>query len=451
MRNIPFKNYLSRDSVLFIFYTILIVCYLNFHIIRIFLYDSKYVSLLIIFILLNLFMFTIKYKSKNIYLSKDLFLSTNLIFCSGLIFSLGENNYRLFENIYLFFLLPIIILILFYNFFKIKYSFKTFLICLIIVFFVDSIYMVVEIIDQFFGFDIHKFSLTKWYMKTSPGRFAVVGSGWDYAKGLPFLHYDQLPKILGLRGWPHYSAPLYVISFFACMFYLYSKKSKKYQVCSFIFTSFGLFMIFMLGVKTHYLTTILGLVILGLSLNKNIFRDLFINLFLFFLLVIFNPYFEKKISNHFTNLFEGGLRWNNGIWTAEPGRIEYIFDIERNYQFLLQIPLDKLMSGYGYIPNFLTQSSNFEIVLLNKVVVLGISFLLIFLYITLISLQSIFSILIKSRNNKLKAVCSFLIISLIVLFVDTLHFGHSFTEPLYGLYFIIISCSFHIKNLEKNY
>ena len=84
---------------------------------------------------------------------------------------------------------------------------KSVLIVFSVIFWVDSFVIVIELMDGLVGLDVHKVGLFNWYIETNdPGRFLQL-------KLNSTSFYDDLPAVLGLRGYPNYSAPLFTASF----------------------------------------------------------------------------------------------------------------------------------------------------------------------------------------------------------------------------------------------
>ena len=185
-----------------------------------------------------------------------------------IIFSFGYQGESLFADLFLYYFTPFIGLSFYFflNIYSIVKIEKLLIFFALILFVPETIYIIFEILDGFFGFDIHKFRLTKWYINNDPGRFEHLYAGGSNQN---IQLYDLLPPALGLRGWPNYSAPLYTLSFAFILSLSYAKQKNQFyfQKYRLIILYIGMTCVCLIGVKTHVVTALISVILIASFVN----------------------------------------------------------------------------------------------------------------------------------------------------------------------------------------
>ena len=312
----------------------------------------------------------------------------------------------------------------------------------------ESIYILIEIIDKYLGFEIHNSQLFSWYLKNDFGRFeGIVSALWGYHLVLDIFSY--LPPALGLRGWPHYSAPFYLISFIGTLIYFDNKKI----VSSVIFT-IGFICVFALQVKTHYISFLFILMILPFYLKFKYYKLVIIISLILIVIAFFSIELRTFIFRQIINFIGSqnldlSFLINNQLdrGVEKIGRIYEIFRF-KDYLFILDLPIKNVMFGFDNSQAKLYDvfnRANFELSIMAKAISFGFIYIFIFIFLAFLSIYR--SLMIISKNNVSKnKVALFISTSIFILLIESIHFGEVFSEPLYGLFFIFVAYSFSLQD-----
>lgn len=423
--------------------------YTQYELVRIYIYDisavspALYISIILLFLILNF---------KDFFDLKLYFKSPLLIFVSLyfilLLFYIYINRDNLFlPYTYIYYYIPISSII-FYNIFK-KYDLSNcFFYIFMFMFMFESIYILIEIIDEYLGFEIHNSQLISWYLKNDFGRFEGIGSAkWGYHLVLDFFSY--LPPALGLRGWPHYSAPFYLISFIGTLIYFDNKK-----IVSSVIFIIGLICVLALQVKTHYISLIFILLILPFYLKFKYYKLVIIFFSILFVIAFFSIELRTFIFKQIINLIgtqnlDLNFLINNqmDMGLEKIGRIYEIFRF-KEYLFILDLPIKNVMFGFDNsqvkLYNIFNRA-NFELSLMAKAIPFGFIYILMFIFLAFLSIYRSLMI-ISNKNVSKNKVALFISASIFILFIESIHFGEVFSEPLYGLFFIFVAYSFSLQD-----
>lgn len=418
---------------------IFLFCYLN--VVRAYLFDLNFATIiltLVIFVMASVKFF----KRRELTIpSGDL-----LIFMFLLILALGFSfNYQgegLFKDLFLYHLTLMLFLPLFVLLDGADIS-KTVLPLFTIIFWVDGFVMSMELIDGLIGFDIHRLRLFGWYINVSDaGRF------YEFKMQSPEAYMELLPAILGLRGFPNYTAPLFTASFVLLLAVKYSlRKTNNRQAQTRVsFLVFGSALVFAIGVKTHIVTLVLCCFLIGLYLNKLMFRHMSIGILVLVLGTVFTDYGADRFTLLVEQLFEGGFQPASEERTRsiEPGRLETIFNIQA-FAALLDLRIQDFIFGATRF-SFLGE---FEIIFENKILIIGL--VLGVPYMVLFSLMAFRAIKISFLSSRYNASDSdrglqFGIgLAIIVLFLETGHSGYTFQYPNFQVFVFLIASSMALR------
>jgi hypothetical protein len=301
-----------------------------------------------------------------------------------------------------------------------------------VVFIVESACIILEVVDGLLGFDIHISRLFAWHMEvdTRFDQHIFVSN-----QGVPEL--ELLPIALGIHGFPHYTAPIYVVSFIFTLAHSFSKVDKNQRMAlsslwsAAIVQFVGLFCIYMLGVKTHFVTAILAILILGVFLSRKILL-----LFVAFLGVavpatLLIPTTRLRFENYLFQVLEG-----NAI---EGSRIDVIFNFQE-YLALLDLEMADVLLGMGSFD----QLDRFAGILfleqkfLVYMLVFGIPYMLVITAFFVTGLADSVQVFRYTKSSSTRATAIAAACSLMVYGLEMGHFGFTFTTPNFALVFVII-------------
>lgn len=326
---------------------------------------------------------------------------------------------------------------------------KTVLIVFSVIFWVDSFVIVIELMDGLVGLDVHRVGLFNWYIEINdPGRFLQL-------KLNSASFYGDLPAVLGLRGYPNYSAPLFTASFVFLLAVKYSEKvvSLKDKSKQILFFAFGSCLVLVLGVKTHFVTLAISLIFISIYLNRVMFRHAFIGCLLLAVFALSTEVGSDRIMVLYEQLFEGGYQAiesrEGGARVYEPGRLETIFNWKA-YASFLDLSFQDFVFGAS---NFLVLGQwdiFFEQKILVIGLVLGAPFVVVFLVMSSRAILNSFKSM-KMADSKLdKGFYCGLLLAVLVLLLEVGHFGSTFYYPNFQVLCYLIAVSVVcLKNIGK--
>lgn len=431
-------KYLLKDSIQLYLLYFSIIFYIYNPFLRAFVYDTIYFNLIPPILIYMVGALNLKDISSFFYQNKILiFFFSYLLFCFGCFIFFNEHN-NFYSDLFYYYIIPSIILplsLIMRRLFFVDEIHKLF----IFIFIFESSFMILEVLDNLVSYNFHKSHYFDWIMSLHKGRFEIIGGGWDSHNQGVFNIYDHLPLILGVRGWPHYSVMLYLISFVFVIYNLYEKKMSNIFVTLPILLT-GISLIFLLQIKTHILTLAMSLLLLCIFLNKKIFRDLTI-IGIIGVLIIYITNYGQSIINKMSLQFMPQRAWlpEEQKWEIQPGRLEHILNLKQ-YLFIFDIPIKNLLFGFGHIPNHLEKSANYEIHLFVQIIKNGLIYTTFFLIISIVTLVFIFLNYKISKNLNILLFCA-----ISILLLDTLHFGFTFNNPNNLIYYLLITMTYFVN------
>ena len=427
------RRSLKFSSELLIKCALLLIIYMD--VVRAYLIDS---IVILVFSVLIIIFTSLLHVSKFGYfpLAKDKSIFLLLIFFPALLFSANYSGEFIFKDLFLFFVNPMLYFsfyILLRNKDIVKFIYSLFL----LIFLLESAFILIEGLDFLLGFDIHRIGLIEWYIKSDAGRFEHI-----YLSGNTGEIFQFLPTALGLHGFPHYTAPLYTVSFIILAAALFSKSSRFYprsNVIQILFLSLGFLCIYLLGVKTHFVTSIISIFIIGVFVNKKILAYFGVIFTLLFSFTVMSDWGMVRYENYKEQIFEGGYRYEGNEKVEEPGRLEVIFNFNEYLIFLDINPVD-LLSGVADFNSINTYEGYlFEQKILVYALVLGLPYVLIILGLIIMGISDCIRIYIKSNDLEIKSFSVALGSAVLILLLEMGHFGFTFNYPNFQILFLLLA------------
>lgn len=302
-----------------------------------------------------------------------------------------------------------------------------------VVFIVESMLILVEAIDEFIGFDIHGARLFSWYMEVD-NRFdeVILGPNQAVADIL-----EILPPALGLHGFPHYTAPIYVVSFVFAVAQAFARTESdgRTPTNGWVATAIlmtGLYCIYALGVKTHFVTATLALIILGIFHSRRILW-----LFGAFLAVaVPATLLIAEARDRFENLLYQVLVGNE----VEGSRLDVIFRFQE-YLALLDLKLSDLLAGtgsFGSLADFERSGLFLEQKILVYALVFGIPYVLIIVGFFVAGIADSARVFRNARDPATRTTAIAIGCGLMVYGLEMGHFGFTFNTPNFPLVFAMV-------------
>jgi len=301
----------------------------------------------------------------------------------------------------------------------------------VVVFWVESAIIFVEVFDNLIGLDVHTLRLFQWHFEVD-SRFndIVLGQGGEYHKEI----FDIVPIALGIHGFPHYTAPLYTVSFsFAlAQTFLLPDRSINSHIKQFFVIGMGGFCIYMLGVKTHFVSVILVLFISGLFLSRRIYLYAIGIGGIAIILTLVNPWARMRFQNFIVQVFEGN--------EVQGSRIDVIFNF-REYLVFLDLDFIDIMIGTGafdVLQSFRDSGLFLEQKFLVYGLVFGVPYVLLILMFIVTGIMSGFKLFRHADDYKTKATAIAIANGLLVYGLEMGHYGFTFSAPNLMVIFIML-------------
>lgn len=359
-------------------------------------------------------------------------------------------NYKgrdLTTDLFLYYVTPLIYIAFFVVFRKINVRRFIYGTCAVI-FAVESAVIIMEVVDSLFGVDIHTTKLFTWYQTSDSGRFEHIYAG-NENQGATLE--DLLPLALGMRGWPNYSAPLYTVVFAITLVGSLSGEvlkqlNRNYAALLTFFV--GLFCIYVLSVKTHFVTAFLSIVIIGAFVDRRIFAFLCMALVGLAMFTAGSDYGALKFELYMEQLFIGGDAWDGGQRVAEGSRLEVIFNF-REYLALLELDLLDLLGGASMLSGFLMNTNLFEQKILVYTIILGIPYMAVIVLLIVLGMWECILVRRTAASKELRNFSVAIGCGILVLFLETGHFGFTFNYPLYQILFMLLAASSTARAMSK--
>ena len=429
---------MSLSKVAFI--VIFSFCYLN--IVRAYLFDSNIFAIILTSIIIVTA--SVKfYKRRKVIVSSGELLIFIFLSILALGFSINYQGEDLIKDLFLYHLT----LMLFLPFFVLMDGAnvnKTVLLLFTTIFWVDSFVMSLEVFDVLIGFDVHSLRLFGWYINVSDaGRF------YEFKMQSSESYMELIPTILGLRGFPNYTAPLFTASFVLLLAVKYAVRTTNTRQAQMrvLFFAFGSGLVFAIGVKTHIVTLAICCLLIGIYLNKLMFRHMSIGILAVGLFIVFTDYGAMRVELLYEQLFVGGLQpvAKDSNRAIEPGRLETLFNIQAFASLLDLRTLDFIFGAtrFSFIEEF---GIAFENKILIIGLVLGVPYMGLF---SLLALRAIKISFLSSRSDGSGSDSGLQFgtaLAIIVLFLETGHSGYTFQYPNFQVFVFLIALSMTFRS-----
>tara|TARA_B100000941_G_C28494604_1_gene550064 strand:+ start:885 stop:1985 length:1101 start_codon:yes stop_codon:yes gene_type:complete len=297
------------------------------------------------------------------------------------------------------------------------------------VFIVDSIFIYTEVFARFSGLGYLQVFLQKNFIEiVDPGRFESVTNSIDQSI------FDAIPIALGPRGFPHYSAPLFLT---AAIILITSSFNKKERNLTNLYVTNTISILIVLGVKTHILifilmTAILFLRNISLKISLNfVMYGIFLSLTLFLLYFyndsindLFNKWIDQLVNSQFTYTPD-----DDNPYSVESSRFDLILNIKWLFIILSRVNLFEFIFGTNdYFLEKISDVSHEQAILIFAYkfgFLAAISFISTAIYGTLNFMFC--NKYIKYSNNREYLIHSSLIF--LPFLGDILHFGQFLAQP----------------------
>jgi hypothetical protein len=300
------------------------------------------------------------------------------------------------------------------------------------VFIIESLIIMVEVFDDFFGFDIHATKFFTWYIQNDNRFEEHIFIFNRFADDL----LELIPTALGIHGFPHYTAPIYVVSFAFTLAHAFSGgstnagmvKSNMWSATLLLFV--GLSCIYMLGVKTHFVTTIIVILILGVFLSRRILLLSFGFLVLATFVTLLIPELLMRFERYIEQVLVGNPR--------EGSRIDVIFNFQE-YLSILDLRMMEQVMGLGSFAalhqfgNILFLEQKFLVYILT----FGVLPMLTLISFFVVGLADSLRIFRRTQDPASRATAIAAGCSLIIYFLEMGHMGQTFIAPNFPILFII--------------
>ena len=301
-----------------------------------------------------------------------------------------------------------------------------------VVFIVESLVIIVEAVDEFLGFDVHTARLFAWYLE--------VDNRFDehiFVSNSNVPDLEILPIALGIHGFPHYTAPLYVVSFIFTVAQAFSqavtnsKLTRSKHGMDALLLIVGLFCIYILGVKTHFLTATLAILILGVFLSTRILWIFTAFLGVAVPTTLILPLARLRFENFLDQVLVGN--------PLEGSRLDVIFNF-REYLVLLDLKIVDLLLGTGSFSsiNQFTITLFLEQKLLVYALVFGIPYILVVIGFFAVGLSDSVRVFRGTKNPATRATAIAVGCGLMVYGLEMGHFGFTFNTPNFPLVFVML-------------
>ena len=400
--------------------------------IRAYLFDHEvvYIAPLLLSIGLLLFSFFGSARTR-INLNKYALLSFLLFAQLGIFVSVTDDP-RVFASAFHFYT-PVVYFIAIVIMFDTRSINRHLMIFFKVIFVVESLLILVESVDEFIGFDIHAARLFSWYMEVDQ-RFddVILGPNDTVASIL-----EILPPVLGFHGFPHYTAPIYVVSFVFAVAGAFSRtgvvgKAQPNKWVAALILMTGLYCIYALGVKTHFVTATLALLILGVFHSRRILW-----LFGAFLAIaVPATLLVAAARDRFANLLDQVLVGNE----IEGSRLDVIFRFQE-YLVLLDLKLSDLLAGtgsFGSLADFERSGLFLEQKILVYALVFGIPYVLIIVGFFVAGIVDSLRVFRNARDPATRTTAIAIGCGLMVYGLEMGHFGFTFNTPNFPLVFAMV-------------
>jgi len=315
-----------------------------------------------------------------------------------------------------------------------------------LIFTIDVVFVVVELVDGFLGYDIHASRIITWYMEAEEGRFEHVYAG---NANVHVELLDLIPPALGIRGWPNNTTPLYSASFVILLAYIYGARKGIWAnwFARLAVFALGLIVLYSLGVKTHFVTVFVALLVITARLSRQVGVDLLIGMLGLTLFTLMTDFGSSRFENYMEQLFVGGHRFEKNQIYDEAGRLEVIFNF-REYIALLQLSPFDLLAGAATFFQFLNSPFLFEQKILVYALILGVPYMALICLLMLLGIRDGFAVRANGSSQD-KAVATGIACAILVLFLEMGHFGFTMNYPNYQFLYFLLATAAILKRQQR--
>ena len=301
------------------------------------------------------------------------------------------------------------------------------------VFVVESLFMLIEVVDGALGFDVHATQLIGYFIE-SDERFELITPP---ALASPLAY---LPPVLGIHGFPHYTAPIYMVSFLFTLAQTVSprraggrlSRRDQWKAATVLFV--GMFCIYMLGVKTHFITGAITIGLLALALRRRLLWSVGVSLLVLISGTLASPAATERFRNLIDQTFVG---------TAEAGgsRLEVIFNLGE-YRTIFERSTWEVIVGTGEFEDMLnlTEQGYFlEQRFLIVILVFGLPYLFLLVGFFGKGWHSCWRVYRGTVDPQVRACAVAIGCSFISYFLELFHYGFTLSSPNFQFFFMMLA------------
>jgi hypothetical protein len=303
-------------------------------------------------------------------------------------------------------------------------------------FVLSSALILVETFDFAVGVDVHHQRFFEWHTEVD----SRIRDNWRYNvdTGNVITIWEAMPLVMGLYGFPHYTAPLYVASFVMTLSYVLAKRDQcgmlpvKTTIVAGLVVLVGLVGVYALGVKTHFVTALLSLGVLALLLWRRLFQVSSIIVGAMIGLSLLVPWTNMRLLNFANQVLIGN--------DVEGSRLEVIFRLSE-FSALTKLSLGDLISGLGdtsHLSRLMAEGYFLEQKLLVYTLVLGVPYAVWLLLFIGLNVWRSAIIVRKPSGLEVKALAAGTGCAIMVLVMDMLHSGSTFSALNYPMLFVFM-------------
>jgi hypothetical protein len=292
------------------------------------------------------------------------------------------------------------------------------------IFALETLCICIEVIDSLLGFDIHASALFASIMNSDPDRFSHM------------MDYDDIPIALGLHGFPHYTAPIYVVSFAFALTHSFKDKLAHYR--QFFTLIVGVGCIYALGVKTHFVSTAVVLLMMSILVSRKIITYSSIALFACAVITLSFDGATDRMLGYVDQIAVGNAH--------EGTRMELIFNAGE-YLIFNELSLPEIFFGLGdwsALAPFIATTYFFEQKILAFAVVFGLA------YIAIVGSFAIKALIDSYRIRKDAYVGVAIFCAILVYMIDALHYAFSLFSPMIQLFFLMIAALIQLTKRNRH-
>jgi hypothetical protein len=308
----------------------------------------------------------------------------------------------------------------------------------VLLFVIGTAFILVEAVDAYLGFNVHTWRYFEWFIETD-NRFRGVTPGVRSGDAV----VDVLPLSLGILGFPHYTAPLYVVSLIFTIVKFrprtvmpndgtgasWLKTQGPFAALVFV----GVVSVYLLGVKTHYITAFFVLALLCWGISKTVCWSTGAAGVVLTVVSMLIPVLRQRAENQIVQVVQGNA--------VEGSRVEVILN-PKEYNSLFELPVHSWITGIGdfdLLSSFAERGYFLEQKILVFAIVLGIPFVLTVLGFLAMALFHCWKTFTTSADLEKQGTTLAVGASLFIYFVEMFHFGGTFASPHFPIVYVLLA------------